>query len=110
MTISQWKSKDSYPGRLKQFIPGSEHQHLLWIRTSWISGIDSKELIQLVNIFETEIGIELYPTLFFEYPNIASLARFFGTEHGDEWRRYFGKDFSRKIENTNRSDTASSIP
>ena len=84
--------------KIKQFIPGS-NANIPLDQNFMDLGINSKELIQLVNIFETEIGIELYPTLFFEYPNIASLARFFGTEHGDEWRKYLGKDFSRKIEN-----------
>ena len=83
--------------KIQQFIPGSKSTIPL-DQNFMDLGIDSNELIELVDTFETEIGIELYPTLFFEYPNIASLARFFGTEHRDEWRKYFGKDFSRNIE------------
>ena len=87
--------------KIKTLIPGSKttippDQNFMDL------GLDSYELIRLVNTFEAEVGIELYPTLFFEYPNIASLARFFGTEHPDEWRRYFRKDSSRQIKNSTR--------
>ncbi|WP_299608351.1 SDR family NAD(P)-dependent oxidoreductase [uncultured Aquimarina sp.] len=43
-------------------------------------GIDSSELIQLVKVMEDSLEIELYPTLFFEYQNIAELAGYL-SEH-----------------------------
>ena len=39
-------------------------------------GIDSIKLVKLVGKIEKEMGIELYPTLFFEYQNISSVCRF----------------------------------
>ena len=53
-------------------------------------GVDSNQLIGLVNKFEKDLGIELYPTLFFEHQTIKALAEYFATEHQEAWQRYLG--------------------
>ena len=53
-------------------------------------GIDSVQLIQMAEQFETELGIELYPTLFFEYQNIEQLAAYFAREHSGAFRQVLG--------------------
>ncbi|XKK25018.1 SDR family NAD(P)-dependent oxidoreductase [Bacillus sp. CB62A.1] len=44
-------------------------------------GIDSKTLISLSTEIKDTFGIELYPTIFFEYQNINDLANYFLNEH-----------------------------
>ncbi|MFC1617516.1 acyl carrier protein [Candidatus Margulisiibacteriota bacterium] len=39
------------------------------------------QLIEITSKLETELNIELYPTLFFEYQNIKALSEYFCTEH-----------------------------
>ncbi|UCH94145.1 MAG: SDR family NAD(P)-dependent oxidoreductase [Candidatus Aminicenantes bacterium] len=51
-------------------------------------GIDSNTLIRLSEEIEREVGIELYPTLFFEYQNIEELTSYFINEHKDVFSRY----------------------
>ncbi|MEM5672610.1 acyl carrier protein [Bacillus cereus] len=46
-------------------------------------GIDSKTLISLSKEIKETFGIDLYPTIFFEYPNISDLANYFLIEHSD---------------------------
>lgn len=43
-------------------------------------GLDSRQLLSLVNILEKKIGQSLYPTLLFEYSNINDLAKYFVNE------------------------------
>jgi acyl transferase domain-containing protein/NADP-dependent 3-hydroxy acid dehydrogenase YdfG len=52
-------------------------------------GIDSVGLVQVAQDLERELGIELYPTLFFEYQNIRDLARYFSEEHGESFAAHF---------------------
>ena len=52
-------------------------------------GVESMQLVEMVGMFEKEMDIELYPTLFFEYANVREPARFFASEHGGVWERYF---------------------
>lgn len=50
-------------------------------------GAESAQLIALTSEIERETGIELYPTLFFEYPNVQELTEYFVTEHSDSFNR-----------------------
>ena len=52
-------------------------------------GLDSVGLVQVAQDLERELGIELYPTLFFEYQNIRDLARYFSEEHGESFSAHF---------------------
>ena len=53
-------------------------------------GMDSIQLIRLAETFEKALGIELYPTLFFEHQTTKALADYFATEHQEAWQRYLG--------------------
>ncbi|MGC4746935.1 SDR family NAD(P)-dependent oxidoreductase [Micromonospora sp. DT201] len=44
-------------------------------------GIDSTQLITMVRRIEDDLGLELYPTLFFEHQSLAELAAYFVAEH-----------------------------
>ncbi|WP_435103187.1 SDR family NAD(P)-dependent oxidoreductase [Arhodomonas sp. AD133] len=44
-------------------------------------GLDSTKLIQLAEQFEDELGITLYPTVFFEHQTLAAVAEYFAEEH-----------------------------
>lgn len=52
-------------------------------------GLESQSMIATVARIEAELGVELYPTLFFEYQNIAALASHFKDEHGDKLAAFF---------------------
>ncbi len=52
-------------------------------------GVESSQLIELTQQLEQEFGVELYPTLFFEYQNIHELAGYFSEEYPEESTRYF---------------------
>ncbi|WP_280631862.1 SDR family NAD(P)-dependent oxidoreductase [Paenibacillus sonchi] len=47
-------------------------------------GIESGDLISLAQEFQSKLNIPVYPTLFFEYPNIEELAVYMTREHGDK--------------------------
>ncbi|MFJ6208615.1 beta-ketoacyl synthase N-terminal-like domain-containing protein [Lysinibacillus sp. NPDC092081] len=53
-------------------------------------GLESSELVTLAKDIENELKIELYPTLFFEYPNIEELVEFFYQEHKEPFTKYLG--------------------
>lgn len=53
-------------------------------------GVDSASIITLVQRIESELRIELYPTLFFEYQNVRDLTRHFFEEHRSAFERLFG--------------------
>jgi acyl transferase domain-containing protein/tryptophanase/acyl carrier protein len=53
-------------------------------------GLKSFQLIAMSNEIEKETNIELNPTLFFEYPNIKELTRFFSREHQDAFIQFLG--------------------
>ncbi|UJF34777.1 SDR family NAD(P)-dependent oxidoreductase [Paenibacillus hexagrammi] len=46
-------------------------------------GVGSSDFIALTREIEREANIELSPALFFEYPNVKELTKFFSQEHGD---------------------------
>ncbi|MNH96827.1 Polyketide synthase PksR [compost metagenome] len=48
-------------------------------------GLDSASLLALTREIESDTGIELYPTLFFEYPSLRELADFFSTHHRESF-------------------------
>ena len=65
-------------------------------------GMDSYTMITLAKELETELGLELYPTLFFEYQNIEALSGHFENEHAQQCISYFGIDapqVSHELEN-----------
>jgi polyketide synthase PksN len=53
-------------------------------------GFQSSQLVAVANELEQETKIELYPTLFFEYPNIKELTEFFSQEHQDSFKQFLG--------------------
>lgn len=53
-------------------------------------GVDSTQLIQVTKQLENEFGIELYPTLFFEYQNVEELAGYFSDKYSEVFSRHFG--------------------
>ncbi|MCP4627839.1 MAG: hypothetical protein GY850_30625, partial [bacterium] len=53
-------------------------------------GVDSRHMIETAQNIENEIGIELYPTLFFEYQNIKDLSRYFSDEHKEKFSLFLG--------------------
>lgn len=55
-------------------------------------GIDSSNLIMVTSQIEHDIGIEVYPTLFFEYQTIRELARHFYDEHEASFAKYLHID------------------
>lgn len=57
-------------------------------------GLDSNSLISFASTLENEFKIELYPTLFFEYQNIASVVEFFEMEYGDVITQFFKENQS----------------
>ncbi|WP_434629660.1 beta-ketoacyl synthase N-terminal-like domain-containing protein [Chromobacterium sp. CV08] len=52
-------------------------------------GAESSGLIVMASRIEKELGFDLYPTVFFEYPNLAELAAFLEREHGEACQAYF---------------------
>lgn len=55
-------------------------------------GANSASLIGVVEKIEKEIGIELYPTIFFEYQNIQELSGYLEKEHGKQFAARFGTE------------------
>ncbi|OKP94477.1 non-ribosomal peptide synthetase [Paenibacillus sp. P32E] len=47
-------------------------------------GIESGDLIALAQELQSKLDLPVYPTLFFEYPNIEELAVYLTREHGDK--------------------------
>jgi 3-oxoacyl-(acyl-carrier-protein) synthase/enoyl-CoA hydratase/carnithine racemase/acyl carrier protein/NADP-dependent 3-hydroxy acid dehydrogenase YdfG/SAM-dependent methyltransferase len=48
-------------------------------------GLDSRNLLELVQQLESKLGQKLYPTLLFEYTNIVKLAEYIETDHGSTY-------------------------
>lgn len=49
-------------------------------------GASSATLLSATQHLERALGVELFPTLFFEHPNLDSLAAYFAENHGDRLR------------------------
>ena len=54
-------------------------------------GLESMPLMDLARDIESEIAINLYPTVFFEYATISDLAKYFATEYDTPFERYFNQ-------------------
>lgn len=50
-------------------------------------GVDSMQLIELCKEIENEVGIELYPTLFFEYENLEQLTVYLTENYNKQFER-----------------------
>ncbi|MDQ0059016.1 acyl transferase domain-containing protein [Paenibacillus harenae] len=55
-------------------------------------GLDSRQLLKLVQELETKLGSKLYPTLLFEYTSIDKLADYIAEEHGQAYSSAVGAD------------------
>ena len=51
-------------------------------------GIDSVALVQMTQTLEQEVGVEIYPTLFFEYQNIRDLSLYFAREEAQSFAAF----------------------
>ncbi|KJS64700.1 MAG: hypothetical protein JL50_19400 [Peptococcaceae bacterium BICA1-7] len=59
-------------------------------------GLDSASLVAFTQKIEKNLGIDLYPTLFFEYQNVKELAAYFAAEHRDAFSAFIVRgDFNR---------------
>lgn len=54
-------------------------------------GIDSNQLVVLVKDIENDLGIELYPTLFFEYQNIQEVCKYLLSNYSESLARFFNQ-------------------
>ncbi|MCW5583945.1 MAG: polyketide synthase dehydratase domain-containing protein, partial [Gammaproteobacteria bacterium] len=72
-------------------------------------GVESIQLIKLSKELETDLRIELYPTLFFEYPHIRALAQYFSAEHSTAWQAYFEKHHNISTVQANKKAKAVKI-
>ncbi|MEM7125457.1 MAG: SDR family NAD(P)-dependent oxidoreductase [Chloroflexota bacterium] len=63
-------------------------------------GVDSTQLISLVNELEADAGIELYPTLFFEYQDIESLSLYLAQEYGAFFTQLLQVEASTEVAST----------
>ncbi|MCP5004694.1 MAG: SDR family NAD(P)-dependent oxidoreductase, partial [Planctomycetes bacterium] len=70
-------------------------------------GVDSNQMISLVQDLEKRVSIELYPTLFFEHQNIEAIAKYFASEHPSTWDQFFEK---QRLSKAKASTTAGSKP
>ncbi|MGD2087048.1 MAG: beta-ketoacyl synthase N-terminal-like domain-containing protein [Candidatus Aminicenantes bacterium] len=70
---------------------GIKHQALLERKSKNFMelGIDSNMIVMMSREIERELGLELYPTLFFEYQNLEELCQYFCNEHEGKLSRYF---------------------
>jgi acyl carrier protein len=74
-------------------------------------GIDSTQLIGLVQATENEVGLELYPTLLFEYQNIESLSAFLAQEYHVPFASFLKMDREQAVPpQPETQPTAASIP
>ena len=53
-------------------------------------GLASAQLVAMAGEIEKETNIELYPTVFFEYPSLKELTEFFAKEHRDSFSKLKG--------------------
>lgn len=98
---------DNIQKLVKDYLVG-KFANLLTVAPSQISttlnfielGLDSMQLIALSREIETEINIELYPTLFFEYVSVDDLCGYFVGQHHDQFVNYFkntNPEINRKV-------------
>jgi polyketide synthase PksN len=53
-------------------------------------GLESARLLAMTDAIKADLGVELYPTLFFEYPSIEELAEYFAREWREPFIRLLG--------------------
>ena len=74
-------------------------------------GVDSSKLVEVAQQIEREQGIELYPTLFFEYQSIRELAQYFAQEHADTFSRNLtALDSGKRAEEERGPGAAQAVP
>ena len=61
-------------------------------------GMESSMLIEIANEIETEISIELYPTLFFEYQCVAELSSYFYENFPEAFANYLNIEGAMPVE------------
>ncbi|XXT23836.1 beta-ketoacyl synthase N-terminal-like domain-containing protein [Sorangium sp. So ce429] len=80
---------ESYVVRKLQGLIGSSRP--LEPKTNFMElGIDSNQLVGLAASIKKEVGVQIYPTVFFEYPNLSDLTAFFAQEYGEKFRAFCG--------------------
>ncbi|UUA73398.1 SDR family NAD(P)-dependent oxidoreductase [Cellvibrio sp. QJXJ] len=72
-------------------------------------GYESVRLTEFAEGVSNDFGIELVPTLFFEYPTLSSFVGYLVEEHKSNLERYFGGRASAKVENTKRATAKTEV-
>ncbi|HHF7060629.1 TPA: alpha/beta fold hydrolase [Streptococcus mutans] len=65
-------------------------------------GMDSTQLMQIVNKLENKHNIVLYPTLLFEYPSIYKLAKYLEAEYKETYQNIYSNVQMRSEENSEK--------
>ena len=73
-------------------LAGSEKENIDTEKEFYELGLDSKDIIDMVERLENKMEIKLYPTLLFEYTNIDKLAEYIQNEFGDSYRLSFTQE------------------
>lgn len=63
-------------------------------------GLESNDLLKVVQVLEKKFNEELYPTLLFEYTNITSLSEFIEEKYGDKYTQKTPTTLIRKKQTT----------
>ncbi|BBB93440.1 MAG TPA: SDR family NAD(P)-dependent oxidoreductase [Methylomusa anaerophila] len=73
-------------------------------------GLESSQLMAMTDEIKQETSIELYPTLFFEYPNIEELTEFFSQEHQEPFSQLLGIDAKQAAVSAANRPNGQNIP
>ena len=65
-------------------------------------GLDSATLVEFAEDFEKNVGIKLYPTIFFEHQTLNQVNQYFSEKFADEFMSYFKKNNSVPIQSENQ--------
>lgn len=63
-------------------------------------GLESYQLVAVAGEIEQDLNIELYPTLFFEYPSLKDLTAFFSREHQHSFAQLSGSEAKQPLVST----------
>ncbi len=69
-----------------QIMARNDHVAVQEHDTFMSNGMDSMDLIALARAIEDDLGVDLYPTLFFEHQTLDELAAWFEEHHADAFR------------------------
>lgn len=69
-----------------QIMARNDHVAVQEHDTFMSNGMDSMDLIELARAIEDDLGVDLYPTLFFEHQTLDELAAWFEEHHADAFR------------------------